>query len=191
MPRIKKKILYVDGYNIINYWEELKSLMDISLEEAREELISVMKEFQALSGIELIVVFDSYNSKHLQTIEEKRSNITVVFTKEFETADSYIERACHLIAKDEQVRVATSDNAIQNIALGSGATRISARELKIEYENLKEFAREKEERKTSQYKRNLGGLSEDQIEKLSRFKLDIETKELKEKADIDKKHRRG
>lgn len=191
MPRIKKRILYVDGYNIINCWEDLKSLMDISLEEAREDLISVMKEFQALSGIELIVVFDSYKSKHLQTIEEKRSNITVVFTKEFETADSYIERACHLIARDEHVRVATSDNAIQNIALGSGATRISARELKIEYENLKEFAKEKEERKVSQYKRNLGGLSENQIEELSRLKLDLGPKELKEKAKIDKKHKRG
>lgn len=173
MARVKKKILFVDGYNIINSWARLNSVKNDSLEEARELLISEMQEYRKLTAIEVYLVFDSYREKRPITSEEKRGDIVVVFTKEFETADSYIERKCNLLGKDEEVRVATSDMTLQNSSLGSGATRISSREFELEFENLKKNAKENYKRKNIEVKKHIVSLTNEQIRNIDKLKDEL------------------
>lgn len=135
--------LLVDGYNIIFAWDELKKIADTDLDAARAELVKIMSNYQGVSGYEIIVVFDAYRVKGKHRETEKHFNVSVVYTKEAETADSYIERVSHELSKDHRVRVATSDGVEQMIILGSGAMRMSANELKkrvseVEHD-LKEF----------------------------------------------------
>lgn len=132
-----KEYLFVDGYNIINSWPELKDLSNISLETARNKLIQMMSEYQAYTGIKVIVVFDAHLVKGSNEKKEMISGIEVVYTKERETADHYIERMLHSIGRIKKVRVATSDWVEQQIVLGRGGTRISARELREELNTMK------------------------------------------------------
>lgn len=118
--------LLIDGYNIIFAWEDLKKLASESLEAAREHLIDRMCNFQGYCQCELILVFDAYKVKNNPGEVEKIHNISVVYTKEAETADMYIEKATKRLGKHRKVRVATSDNLEQLIILGHGALRISA-----------------------------------------------------------------
>ncbi len=122
--------LLVDGYNIIFAWDELKKIAASDLDAARAELVKIMSNYQGVSGYEIIVVFDAYRVKGKRRETEKHFNISVVYTKEAETADSYIERVTHELSKKHRVRVATSDGIEQMIILGSGAMRMSANELK-------------------------------------------------------------
>lgn len=122
--------LLVDGYNIIFAWEELKKIARENLDAARAELIKIMCNFQGYSGYEIILVFDAYQVKGKHRDVEKYLNISIVYTREAETADSYIERVTHELSKKHRVRVATSDGAEQMIIFGSGAMRVSASELK-------------------------------------------------------------
>ena len=128
-----KNYLLVDGYNIIFSWEELKSIAETSLDTARSQLINMMCNYQGFTGYELILVFDAYRVKGKHREIEKYCNINVVYTKEAETADSYIEKVSHELSKDNRVRVATSDGLEQAIILGNGAMRISAREFHEQY----------------------------------------------------------
>lgn len=122
--------LLVDGYNIIFAWEELKKVASENLDAARAELVRIMCNYQGYSGYEIIVVFDAYRVKGKHREIEKYLNISIVYTKESETADSYIERVTHELSKKHRVRVATSDGPEQLIIFGSGAMRMSAPELK-------------------------------------------------------------
>lgn len=122
--------LIVDGYNIIFAWDELKKIAASDLDSARAELIKIMSNYQGVSGYEIIVVFDAYRVKGKRRDTEKHFNISIVYTKEAETADSYIERVTHELSKKHRVRVATSDGIEQMIILGNGAMRMSANELK-------------------------------------------------------------
>lgn len=138
MERPDKEYLFVDGYNIINAWENLKELSKISLETAREELIEIMAEYQSYSGVRVIVVFDAHLVKQNSGTVDRIKNVEIIYTKESETADHYIERRLDQIGRTEIVRVATSDWMEQQIILGRGGTRVSARELEIEISrNLK------------------------------------------------------
>ena len=123
--------LFVDGYNIINSWQSLIELKNVSLEDARNELIDTMIEFSHSTKEHIILVFDAYLVKKSGGKTYKRDGIDVIFTKEFETADHYIERQLDEIGKLTNVRVATSDNVEQQIILSRGGTRISARELEL------------------------------------------------------------
>ncbi|MCT4686433.1 NYN domain-containing protein [Vallitalea sp.] len=124
-----REFLLVDGYNIIYAWDKLKrAVEEESLEIARKKLLDIMSNYQGYKKIEVIVVFDAHRVKGTRKIE-KYNNIDVVFTKEVETADHYIEKVAHSIGRDYRVRVATSDGLEQTIILGKGASRISAREL--------------------------------------------------------------
>ena len=125
----KPDYLLVDGYNIIFAWDELKKIADKSLDDARAELAKIMCNYQGYTGYEVILVFDAYRVKGKRREAEKYYNINIVYTKESETADSYIERISHELAKKHRVRVATSDGSEQMIVLGNGAMRVSAREL--------------------------------------------------------------
>ncbi len=127
MPTPKgPEYLLVDGYNVIFAWDELKSLAEDSLEHARERLIEILCTYKTVKEIELIVVFDAYKVKKNPGSVENRHGIHVVYTKTAETADMYIEKACHDLGKKHKVRVVTSDYLEQLIILGSGALRIPA-----------------------------------------------------------------
>ncbi len=127
--------LLVDGYNIIFAWDELNKIAQENLDAARSQLINILASYQGYDGSELILVFDAYKvpGKHREI--EKYYNISIVYTREAETADSYIERVSHELSKKHRVRVATSDGLEQMIILGSGAMRISASELKKRVED--------------------------------------------------------
>lgn len=120
--------LLVDGYNIIFAWDELKEIARNSLEAARDRLIDILCNYQGFKQCELILVFDAYKVKGNTGSVEKIHNINVVYTKEAETADMYIEKTTHELGKKHRVRVATSDSLEQIIILAGGATRISANE---------------------------------------------------------------
>lgn len=132
-----KEYLVVDGYNIINAWDELKRESSFSLEDARVKLLDTMADYQAYKGIIVVVVFDAHYVKNSMEKQEMYNGVRVVYTKEFESADNYIERFIAEIAEDNMVRVATSDWTEQLMVLGLGATRISARELRLELEEMK------------------------------------------------------
>lgn len=134
----EKEYLLVDGYNIIFADAELKNRAKLSLENARNELVEILKTYHIMKQIEVIVVFDAYKVKGSKGEIENQNGVNIVYTKEAETADAYIERATHELAKNNRVRVATSDGAEQMIILGNGALRISADEFwaEIEENNL-------------------------------------------------------
>ena len=127
--KLGDEYLLVDGYNIIFAWDELKELAKDNLNMARDRLIDILCNYQGFKQCNLILVFDAYKVKGNVGSAEKIHNINVVYTKEAETADMYIEKITHEIGKKHRVRVATSDNLEQIIILGNGATRLSANEL--------------------------------------------------------------
>lgn len=124
-----RRILIVDGYNVINAWGSLKKKAEDDLEQARETLISYILEYSKIKGYEVYVVFDAYNVKGCDETHENHHGVNVIFTKENQTADSYIEMFISKLSKYDEVAVATSDYAEQQIVLGKGCTRISSREL--------------------------------------------------------------
>ena len=128
--------LLVDGYNIIYAWEELKQAARTSLDAARQMLMDILSNYQGFQKSVVILVFDAYKvPRGIQDVY-KYHNIYVVYTKEAETADTYIERATYEIGKHHRVRVATSDGAEQLIILGHGALRLSATTFKAEVEQV-------------------------------------------------------
>lgn len=142
-----RNYLFVDGYNIINAWPELKEASGSNLQQARENLIEQMVEYQSFVGERVTIVFDAHLVKGSSQKNEIINGVEVVFTKEHQTADSYIERQVEQLTRNQRnrVRVATSDWAEQQVVLGSGATRISARELRIEMDLVKKNIRKKAE----------------------------------------------
>ena len=133
---VKPKCLLVDGYNVIFSWDELKELANKNLDIARERLIDILSNYQGYINYMVIVVFDAYKVKGNLGSSEKYHNIYVVYTKEAQTADMYIERATHQMANDFDVIVATSDALEQIIVIGAGASRISSRQLILEVKNV-------------------------------------------------------
>lgn len=123
------KYLLVDGYNIIFAWDSLKELAAHSLDAARDKLIDILCNYQGFMQCNVILVFDAYKVKGGRGSVERVHNIDVVYTKEAETADMYIEKTAHKLSASCSVRVATSDSLEQLIILGSGAVRVSANEL--------------------------------------------------------------
>jgi predicted RNA-binding protein with PIN domain len=121
--------LLVDGYNIIHSWDELKALTEDSLDDARERLIARLANYQGYVQTGIIVVFDAYKVKGGVENVTAVSGLAVVYTKEAETADAYIERTAHSLTKRYSVSVATSDKLEQIIILSSGARRLSAEAL--------------------------------------------------------------
>lgn len=130
------KYLLVDGYNIIFAWEDLNALSQVNVEGARNKLLDIMCNYQGYTGATVIVVFDAYKVKGNPGSVMKYHNIHVVYTKEAETADQYIEKTVHKIAKKNEVTVATSDALEQMIIWGAGANRMSALGLRAEVENM-------------------------------------------------------
>lgn len=139
LSRIKADdYLLVDGYNIIFAWDELNEIAKDDLSAARSALIRILSNFQGMRKCRLILVFDAYKVKGNTGSIEKDGNIHVVYTKEAETADMYIEKASYDLSRKHRVRVATSDATEQMIILGHGAERLSANDLKWEVEQVNE-----------------------------------------------------
>lgn len=126
--------LLVDGYNIIFAWDELKELARQDVSAARAALEDILSNYQGFRKCVVILVFDAYKVKGNPGSVEKKDNIYVVYTREAETADAYIEKATYDLGRDHRVRVVTSDGLEQLIILGHGALRLSARSFKAEVE---------------------------------------------------------
>ena len=134
---VREEYLLVDGYNVIFAWEDLKDLAQVSIDGARGKLLDVLCDYQGMKKCNLIVVFDAYRVQGHKTEISTYHNIHVVFTKESETADQYIEKFAHENGKKYNVTVATSDGLEQIIIRGQGCRLLSARELKDEIERTK------------------------------------------------------
>lgn len=134
---VREEYLLVDGYNVIFAWEDLKDLAQVSIDGARGKLLDVLCDYQGMKKCNLIVVFDAYRVQGYKTEISTYHNIHVVFTKEAETADQYIEKFAHENGKKYNVTVATSDGLEQIIIRGQGCRLLSARELKDEIERTK------------------------------------------------------
>ncbi|MDO4454052.1 MAG: TetM/TetW/TetO/TetS family tetracycline resistance ribosomal protection protein [Eubacteriales bacterium] len=132
----KEEYLLVDGYNIIFSWEELRDLAKVSIDGARTKLMDILCNYQGFKKTIVIVVFDAYKVEGNQGEVFKYHNIYVVYTKEAETADQYIEKTVHEMERKYNVTVATSDALEQVIILGQGAKRLSAQGLKEEVESV-------------------------------------------------------
>ncbi len=141
LPPKGPEYLLVDGYNIIFGWEELNKLAKENLDLARTRLINILCNYQGFRRCELILVFDAYRVKGSHREIEKEHGITVVYTKEAETADMFIEKTAHQLGKDHRVRVATSDNVEQIIIMGNGAIRVSATEFLAEVQEVEKAVR--------------------------------------------------
>lgn len=147
-PDGEKQYLLVDGYNIIFAWDFLKELSEVNLEAARGKLMDILCNYQGFTGFTLIVVFDAYKVKGNPGEVFKYHNIHVVYTKEAETADQYIEKTTHELGHKHRVIVATSDSLEQVIVMGQGARRLSAADFLEEVERAeKEIRRINEERR--------------------------------------------
>ncbi len=120
--------LLVDGYNVIFSWDNLRELSKDNIDGARNTLINILCNYRGYKKCEVILVFDAYKVKGSTREVEKVNNINIVYTKEAETADMYIEKVSHKLAKSNKVRVVTSDALEQLIILGNGALRVSSRE---------------------------------------------------------------
>lgn len=164
-----EEYLFVDGYNIINAWSNLKELSNISLEVAREELIEIMAEYQSFTGVKVIIVFDAHMVKGNSGKKENIKGVDVIYTRERETADQYIEKVLDEIGREKTVKVATSDWLEQQIVLGRGGTRLSARELEVQVKNMKRTLNRRITTVDVKNELLIGGLDEDAIEKLSKW----------------------
>ncbi|SDS55934.1 hypothetical protein SAMN05444162_1743 [Paenibacillaceae bacterium GAS479] len=164
-------VLLVDGYNIIGAWPELERLKETNLEEAREKLLDLLADYQGYTGMQVYVVFDAYQVAGSRSAY-KQYKITVVFTKEKETADECIERlAGELRKRSRSIYVATSDSVEQHVAFGKGALRLSARELKLELDqNRQQIARSLREEKPRGRNSIDGNLSLEARMKLERMR---------------------
>lgn len=134
----REKYLLVDGYNIVFAWEELKALAKDNIDAARDRLMDILCNYQAYCGVTLILVFDAYKVRGGIGKMMDYHNIHVVYTKEAETADQYIEKLAHRIGRDYDVTVATSDNVIQLIILGQGCRLWSAVDFEAEVRRVEE-----------------------------------------------------
>ena len=131
-PPDQREILLVDGYNVLFAWEEWKDLVTDSIDAARSQLTDLMCDYAGMTGRDVILVFDAYKVKGNPGTAERYKNIYIVYTKEAQTADAFIEKTTLMARRDARVRVVTSDRPEQLIALGNAAMRTSAREFRQE-----------------------------------------------------------
>lgn len=173
-----KEYLLVDGYNVIHAWEDLKELARENFEAARNKLMDILCNYQGYKKCTLIVVFDAYKVEGFNQEVQKYHNIYVVYTKEAETADQYIEKIVHEIGRKYHVTVVTSDGIEQIVTLGQGGTLISAREFKQEIEIVSEQIRDDIQRRKESTKNYLfHHLDEEMQEKMEAVRLGKENME--------------
>lgn len=168
-----KEFLLVDGYNIIFAWKHLSDLAKENLEAARNKLADILCNYQGFMQNEIILVFDGYKTKGSSGSVIHYFNIDIVYTKEAQTADQFIEMVAQQMARQYNIRVATSDATEQIIILGKGAARMSARELLIEVEKAEKDIRENYLSKNTKKRNSLmDNLSPEMAELLEKMRLD-------------------
>lgn len=137
MALTKRNITFVDGYNVINKWPNLKDLSKENLADARNLLIEELAEYKSLSGEELVIVFDAYNLDRIKETIIEKYGMKIVFTKRFQTADTYIERQLAKTDIHHNIKVVTDDGAVQTQASGKGASRVTALELRSDLNTMR------------------------------------------------------
>lgn len=158
------KIVFVDGYNVINSWPNLKSEKDHSLEGARKKLIDTLHNYGVFNDCKVIIVFDAYKvHRSLENKDQINKNITVVFTKDGETADAYIEREVHGLGRRIEIYVVTSDHLEQQIIFQRGAVRISSLEFYSEVNDSESMIKHKSIRHKVTNKNHLGDNIDDDV----------------------------
>ncbi len=172
-----QKFLLVDGYNMIFGWEYLNKIAKDNLEHARDKLVEVLTDHQGYINEQIIIVFDAYNVKgNFGQVLSYNKHVDVIYTKEKETADQYIEKTAKAIDRKYQVRVATSDATEQIIILGAGATRVSALELLEEIKKSKQTSKKyihmKSYEKNNPLDQWMSKETLEKMEKLRRGKVD-------------------
>jgi len=168
-----KDILFVDGYNVINAWKQLRYISyEVNLEAAREKLGDIVGEYASYTGMKAIVVFDAHMVKGASDKKIKRPGVTMVYTKEHQTADSYIEKAVSKLDRYQQnIYVATSDGAEQMMVLSQGAIRISSRELLNQVRKKgEERSKIKQESSSSQLGAYLDDKTKDKLKEIMRMR---------------------
>lgn len=173
MALIRRNITIIDGYNVINSWPNLSDISKTSLETARENLIDELAEYKSLSGEEIVIVFDAYNlDRPKETITEKYG-MKIVYTKRYQTADTYIEKQILKIDRKHNLKVVTDDGQIQVLASNKGATRMTSTELRAElFNNRRKISRNKKR----DFNRNFNSfpLSKEMIEKIDQIRKDLD-----------------
>ncbi|MFO3715471.1 MULTISPECIES: NYN domain-containing protein [Anaerococcus] len=173
MALIRRNITIIDGYNVINSWPNLSDISKTSLETARENLIDELAEYKSLSGEEIVIVFDAYNlDRPKETITEKYG-MKIVYTKRYQTADTYIEKQILKIGRKHNLKVVTDDGQIQVLASNKGATRMTSTELRAElFNNRRKISRNKKR----DFNRNFNSfpLSKEMIEKIDQIRKDLD-----------------
>lgn len=167
-----REYLLVDGYNIIHAWEDLRELAKVNIEAARGKLMDILCNYQGFKRCTVILVFDAYNVEGDILEIQKYHNIHVVYTKEAETADQYIEKVVHEIGRKYHVTVATSDGVEQVVTLGQGGTLISAREFLEEIRYVEAAIREEARARRESVKTYLfDHVDEDLARKMEKVRL--------------------
>jgi len=164
--------IFVDGYNVINSWPELRDIKDYSFEAARQKLIDYLQNYGAFKGYKIILVFDAHMvSGSLQKKEKISEHLSVVYTKEGETADTYIEKTIDSIGRKTEVCVVTSDSLEQQLVFQRGAIRISSLEFYFDVKETENRISVKTQKKYSE-KRDLleDRIQKDVLEKLEKIR---------------------
>jgi predicted RNA-binding protein with PIN domain len=128
----RKNMVIVDGYNLIYSWDNIKEISEYSLEKARETLMDILSNYVAYTKVELVLVFDAYLVKDGEGSDFKHDNYRVVYTRQDQTADAFIEKMMHELGPDYSVRVVTGDRLVQNAAVHSGVLRMTTKEFEAE-----------------------------------------------------------
>jgi predicted RNA-binding protein with PIN domain len=165
------KTVFVDGYNVINSWPNLKGIKDYSYEASREQLIDILQNYSEFKGYKMFIVFDAHMVKGSIEKKERQGNLVVVFTKEGETADVFIEKMVNNIGRKSEVSVVTSDSIEQQVTFQRGATRMSSIEFYHEVINIEKKIQIKTEKKYLE-KRNLleDRIDEETLKKLEKIR---------------------
>ena len=165
------KTIFVDGYNVINSWPNLKGIKDFSYEASRQQLIDTLQNYSEFKGCKMFIVFDAHMVKGSLEKKERQGNLVVVFTKEGETADVFIEKMVNNIGRKSEVSVVTSDSIEQQVTFQRGATRMSSIEFYHEVINIEKRIQMKTEKKYLE-KRNLleDRVDEETLKKLEKIR---------------------
>lgn len=166
------RVIFVDGYNVINSWPELAELTKLNFEASRQKLIDLLQDYAAYNGCRIYIVFDAHLIKgSLEKTEKLNNNLYIVFTKYSETADSYIERSVDSIGRKIDVCVVTSDSLVQQLAFQRGATRMSSMEFFYEVKSAHNSIKVKTEKNFSEKRHLLADrVEKDVLEKLEKIR---------------------
>lgn len=165
------KHIFVDAYNVINSWSELKKMKEYSLETSRQQLLDILNNYASYNQCIMYAVFDAHQTEGIEKIEKVNNNLIVVFTKEGETADSFIERSVNNLGRKIEVAVVTSDSLEQQLVFQRGATRISSLEFYSEVKETEKNIRDKIKNEFSNTGNRLGEiLQEDLLKKLEKIR---------------------